>query len=623
MGDGSAKWYAVVVALAIAAGVALRWPVFRLEACSDDYFQYAMVAGVFPIQRSFLDLCKYSDGTAQDVALLMDSGGLPWWSHPNFRLSMMRPLSNALTALDYRLFGANLAAHHLHSLLWWALLVAAVALLLREVLPARIAAVAVLLFSVEEGNRLPLAWLANRSASICLSLGLLGLFFHLRRRRAGLARAPLPGVSLFALALLAGEWAFPVMAYLIAFEVFGSRGSAGERLRALLPYALLCLAFIVAHGLLRYGAFGSGVYVDLFAEPAAYLLEALQRIPVFFAELVFGLNASWWNDGSPWRIFFLQLDLFSLAAWKRLPDWRFWHVLIGLAAVVIGLALIRRALRDRRDRVPRELGWLLCGSLLALLPMVSALTMSRSVLPAFIGVSSAWAVVLLHGFRCLRRSLGQKSIRASLLPLLVVSGTLYCQVWVASHRSYVEMQAYAYWCESVRDWALQAEIDDDQIEDRQIVLVNGIEHTVAFYTPFIRHLYGHALPRSFRVLSSAPLAHDVERTADNVLEMAVLGGTLLDSELERFFRSPRFPFRAGDNVSLTGMRIEIRKLLRGKPQRVRLVFDRPLDDPGYLFLHSSESGMRRFDLPRVGERLRLPIARYPDKRWLRPGSQAR
>jgi hypothetical protein len=291
-----------------------------------------------------------------------------------------------------------------------------------------------------------------------------------------------------------------------------------------------------------------------------------------------------------------------------------------LAAGVAGLAVIRRALRDRRDRLPGELGWLLCGSLLALFPMVSALTMSRSVLPSFIGVSAAWSVVLLHGCRSLRRSPGRRSLRTSLLHLLIVSGTLYCQVWVAAHRSYVEMQSYAYWCESVRDWALRAEIDDEA-EHREIVMVNGIEHTTAFFTPFIRHLYGHARPRSCRVLVSAPLAHDIERTAENTLEITVLGGTLLDSELERFFRSPRFPFRAGDTVSLKGMRIEILKLLRGKPQRVRFVFDRALDDPAYLFLHATESGLRRFYPPEVGQRTRLPIARYPDRRWLGPQVQ--
>jgi hypothetical protein len=210
-----------------------------------------------------------------------------------------------------------------------------------------------------------------------------------------------------------------------------------------------------------------------------------------------------------------------------------------------------------------------------------------------------------------------------LLPLLIVSGTLYCQFWVASHRSFIEMQAYAYWCESVRDWALQAEIDDREVADQQIVLVNGIEHTTAFFTPFIRHLYGHPLPRSCRILNSAPLAHDVERTAGNTLEIAVLGGALLDSELESFFRSPRFPLRSGDTVSLRGLRIEILKLLRGKPQRVRFVFDRALDDPAYLFLHSTASGLRRFDLPKVGQRVRLPIAYYPDKRWLEPEAKAR
>ena len=607
--------FAAIVVGSIFAGTVLRWRSFEAGFGSDDYPQYAMIKGVFPVERSPLDLFNFVGGE-EEVPALKNSGAVPWWTHPELRLAMMRPLSSALIVIDHAVFGDYLLGFHLHSMLWWAFLVFCVALLLRELLPVQVAAIAVVLFAAEEGHGLSVAWLANRSALLSLSLGVLGLWGHIRWRRGGYRPAAVFSLIMFSLAILAGEWTFPVFAYLFAFELLGVRGPLWRRALALMPAAVLGMAFLVAQSLLDYGSLASNVYINPVAEPGVFIIKSLQRIPVFFADLVFGINSIWWWVGTPWRVFFLRLDLFTPEVWRLLPDWQFWHFLLGVSAGVLSFYLVRWSLHPRSPRIRRELCWLLLGSLLALVPMVASFPSSRLVVPAFVGVSAAWATVVLHAFRALYRSFGLEPLRFCHLSALVLAGVLYFQVWQASIHSMHEVGGRAGFHHSVRQWILQAEIDDRGIENRDIFMVNGLEHTQVVFSPFIRYFHGHPLPRSWRVLSAAPRAHDIVRSASNVLEFSVLGGSMLDSDLERLYRADRYPLREGDRVELDGLQVEVLRLFKGKPSMMRFTFDRELEYPGYLFLHNDDRGLRRFKLPPVGERVRLPKAQFPDERLL-------
>jgi hypothetical protein len=273
--------------------------------------------------------------------------------------------------------------------------------------------------------------------------------------------------------------------------------------------------------------------------------------------------------------------------------------------------------------VPRELSWLLLGSLLALVPMVASFPSSRLVVPAFVGVSVAWSAVILHAFRSLRRSFNPSPLRFSIVAALALAGVLYFQVWQASNHSIQEVGGRTYFHKSVRAWILEAEIDDKKVEKQDIFLVNALEHTEVVFSPFIRFFHGHPLPRSCRVLSAAPRAHDIVRTAPNVLEFSVLGGTMLDSDLEKLYRADRFPLKLHDKVKLDGLQVEILRLLKGKPFMVRFTFDRRLEDPGFLFLHNDEKGLRKFNLPRIGGRVRVPKAQFPDNGLLQLAKRLR
>jgi hypothetical protein len=88
--------------------------------------------------------------------------------------------------------------------------------------------------------------------------------------------------------------------------------------------------------------------------------------------------------------------------------------------------------------------------------------------------------------------------------------------------------------------------------------------------------------------------------------------------METLFRTVREPLELGTVVELDGLRVEVLRLVHGRPQKLRSVFDRPLDDPSLVFLHSTEHGLAAFHIPPVGATVRVPRAAIPDGTKLRP-----
>jgi len=138
----------------------------------------------------------------------------------------------------------------------------------------------------------------------------------------------------------------------------------------------------------------------------------------------------------------------------------------------------------------------------------------------------------------------------------------------------------------------------------------------SIYTPLVRVVVEkRPFPKddSWQAISMAPCAHRLTRTHANRLELEVIGGSMLGTEFERLFRSPRYPFRPGQQISLGVlarpgyMTITILEMGQTGPSRVALEFDRPLEDDASLwFLVWKDGHLRRFQPPPVGASIVLP-----------------
>ncbi|MEZ4225337.1 MAG: hypothetical protein R3B13_30580 [Polyangiaceae bacterium] len=557
------------LALAILAALALHAPTLHSGLVADDYLQVAMLDGRYPVARSSWDLYSFSCG-AEDVPALMRHGVLPWWSHPELKLSALRPLSSLLLALDVAL-GLPPWARHLHSLAWLVAFMCVAAALFRRTLTPWAAAVAALIVAVTPAHVWPAGWLANRTALVSATLGLGAVVLQLRRRDDPSHTSAWAVPVLVTAALAAGEYALSVAGLVFGFELL-ARDGWRHRARRLLPWAAPALGYFVLHKALGYGAFGSSVYVDPIASPLKFVLAILLRLPALLASELF-LLPSELVHGALVLSFGLSLG-----------------IVVGLCsafALVAALALRGRA-EARRTALTYFSG--LCCSLL---PLVATLPSSRMLVVPSVAGSALVATVCVALLASPRRHFLLRALAAGAglllaalhLPIAAFHTSRATRQWSELHTRIAEMAATAELPASATSW----------------VLLNAAEPT-AIYLPWMRRR--EAQP-TFAVLSISPEPLTVLRSGDRTLELVAGEHGMLTDPASRLFRGletpfPEAPVATGDVV------VQVKELSPFGVKRIRVEFRRPFDDPALLVLVLDGGRLRRFTPPALGGSARIP-----------------
>ncbi|MFZ5470270.1 MAG: hypothetical protein ACOZIN_12615 [Myxococcota bacterium] len=555
---------ATLAALALAAALSL--PALSLGLFLDDYIHLASATGLESPAKG-LELYRFASGNPSELARFIERGPYPWWTLRELKLNFWRPFSSALTYVDLALFGKLEWPPHLHSALWYLALVGACALVLRRALPSALGGAALLLFAIDDAHWMPVSWLANRNALVAATPALLGLVAHLRWReerwRFGL---PLSMLG-YTLGLLAGEAALGVFCYLAAYEWVAAPGGRRERLGALLPAGLLGLAYVVVYKLGNYGAFGSGIYIDPSATPGAFLVALPPRLLAMVAA---------------------QLVAFPADFWLYFEHLRPVQVSLGALALVGSGWLLRRAIRGLAEVERRGLTWLLAGAGLSLLPVAATFPTNRLLLLPSLGGSALLAVLIRHAWRA------SPFERAWAVVLVLLHVPLAVLGWGSQYAAFGSAGPRV-------EKTLVVPLDPSL----HVVIPLAPDPSVALYAPVVRSYRGAPQPRSWWTLSLAPFDHLLTRTAEDALELEVVGGHMLSTVFEQMVRAPQFPLREGDQVTLRGFTATVREASSQGPRRLAFRFDRPLDDPSLLFLEWKEGALRPLELPKVGESRRL------------------
>ena len=609
----------LVVLLAVGLGAWARVDALDSGFWADDFMQYAMLTHAWPSQRAVWDLFHFVDGDPADHKRMVDYGVDPWWTHPQFRLSLLRPVPSLLCAFDHRVFGFEARPHHIHSVLWWAALVASVGWLLFSVLPPEAAACAVLLFSVEESHTVPFLWLSNRSALVATVFAVAALCCHLAWRRGRSATFRFASIGLLALALSCGEYALASIGYLVCAE-FAQQWPGVSRRRALLPAVTLTLGFVLLSAALGYGSSHSTLYTSPFSAPLDYAGKLATGLPVLLGDLTLSIPADWWSFGSPWPAQLHDWSELSDATWETLPAWRTWQ----LSGGVLGALLTAALLKWLRPRVSpadfRTLLWLLAGAVLGLFPVLSSFVTTRLVMPSSIGFCALFGTALAQGLSALvrwysklRARAPHSSLRADVAAVLVLGVIGYLHGVQAFSDSRHTTQFFAFVADSRTMWPLTLELDDKTSGGQRLVMFNAADANDAPHAPFIRYAYKLPLMRGFRLLSGAPGEHEVLRVDAHTLELRVLDvNGLAGSMVGSLTRAQDDWLQPGQQVDVDGMHVEVRKVHAGQPVLMRFRFDVPVDDPSLVFVESTPLGLRRLTLPAIGTRLRLAAPTMPD-----------
>lgn len=511
--------------------------------------RYGKVVGLFeffPADRARLDE-------------LRQMGVLPWWTQADIQGGFFRPLTGLTHLFDWVVIGNHPALHHLQSLGWFAAVLLAAGAFFRAWLgPGRAAAVATLLFAVDESHALPAGWMANRNALLAMLFVTLAARSHLAAIE-GRPRAALLTAAWTAAALASAEAGTAAFFVFAALEL-GRGGSPRARVARWLPVGLVGVAWAALWAGLGFGMHGSGLYLDPVREPLAWLTALPHRLGV--------LGAAAWLNAPADLWMFLPLDV---------------ERAVGFVLLVLTAAFVTAVVGGVRAD-PRVLqGLVLAG--VALLPPSAAFPMTRVVGVAGLGVAGVLGVVAVAGSAGLAR-------RAA----LVLHGPIAAVMLFGQALGAPALLGAANATADVAP-------DRPEVADQHVVLLRGMEVFTA-YVAMIRGFDGRAGPASLVLLAPMGQPMTVERMDARTVRVRVEGGAFRVVG-ERLCRAK--PFEVGETSRSGAAAVTVREVTAdGFPVEWDVQFDVPADDPSLLWRAPDGFATAPWVPPAIGERVAVP-----------------
>jgi hypothetical protein len=574
-----------VLPASVLAGVALCAPSLSNGFCWDDHWlrlvgRHAPLLPGLPLAP--WDQFAFWRGDSATFLARRELGGVPWWTDEALRAVLLRPIASLTHALDQALWPESAVAMHAHSLVWFALLVVAAGWLYRQLMPAPwVAGLATVLFAIDDGHGMPVGWIANRSAVISAVFAAVALGAHHRWRasgwRPGVLLAPLAWVG----ALLCGEIAVGLGAFLLAYALCLDRARPLARAVSLLPCGVAYAAWHLSYRALGFGVAGLELYIDPAASPVRFARLALERVPVMLCSQLAVPSAG----------------LFGMVTAQAARLW------VGAAVVICALVALALAALLARDRLARFFG---LATLLSIVPACGTAPHDRLLMIASIGGAGLVAVSLAAVAEGASAAWPAAARRAL--------GTL-AVVWLLVHGLHaplsLPLQAVGMGLLGrATDRAMNAIPRD--IGTRTLMVVNAPFDLLCSQIPWWSLSVGREAPARLRCLGTSEHAVRVSRPSERELYLRVQEG-YFDGRLDGLFRSLDRPLRAGDSVGLSDMTVEVLELTPdARPRQVRVRLHPHVDPGARVWMTWQGKGWVPFELPGVGESRVLAPARLLD-----------
>jgi len=533
--------------LVVVLGVILGLPTLAAGFFSDDWFMLAALRRRWPQAPPWWDLYDFvtttDDGVRADVA----HGVLPWWTPPSLRLHLVRPLSSALLALDHRVFGDVPVGWHVHSLVWWALLLPVVAALFRRILPGATGTLALFVFAVVPAHAQDYGWLSARHMLVAAVPSLGALLAHIRAREEGWQ----PGRWLAPLGLAVGlagsEAALGAAAFWMSYEVLGPPVLGDRRKRAIgaAPAVLVTVVYLVLYRLAGGGIVSSGAYVSPLPDPLRFVAKLAERLPMLVGDATLGA---------------------PVEASFGAPSWPF--ILVGLAGAALcgWLAWASRDLVTAGERA--ALRWLVPGALLAVLGTCGGMPGGRALLVADLGFAALLAVLVRRGWERGASTVGRRVV-AGLLTFIHVGLAPVALVGSIFFAMRMGRQALA----------IAGAVPREVAPARRVFVLAASDPMASIYVmATLLADGGDGLDCVVR-LTATRADYRVTRVDGMTLALEPVGTPLLRGPWETLYRSRSLTVSLGDEVTVCGARVRVAAVDGGSPTRLEVHFGVPLDHP--------------------------------------------
>ncbi|MFQ5490903.1 MAG: hypothetical protein ACE5GE_09300 [Phycisphaerae bacterium] len=570
-----------------ALAIALALPSLGAGWLADDDHIRLKLLGLgdfMDLGRDSLDLFRFTGRDAVHNAHLMDVGVWPWWTVSDIQAAFYRPLTSLTHWLDFQAWPNHAWPMHAHSLLWFGALVCSVGWLHRRFTGAVwIAGLATLLYAIDDARAVPAAWMANRNSLLTVLFGVLAIGFHDRWRRDRWSAGAALGPVMLLLSLLSKEAGVATCAYLAAHALFLDQAKPHRRILALLPYALLVIAWRLQWSQMGYGiSSGVAIYIDPINQPLAFAGAVLQRGPLYLLS----------------QFLFPPSDLYLPAV-----DFGFlWiYTLIALAL----LAALAAAVLPRLNWSPTTRFWTL-GMLLSVPPICAGFPGDR--LLGFVGLGGSALLAnffaTLWGWIDSADNASKPTRKGRTLPRHVRMASL---VLIGVHFGLAPLgllvrSAYPMGPPSYIEGLLVRIPDDTDLTGKTVVIVTAPVPLMVGYLPERRALAGLSLPQRTRALAPHQSAGvEVTRTDTHTLTIRPAEG-FMNMSFDRLARNLDHPFHLNQQVKLAGMTVTVTKLTDdNRPAQAQFRFDQPLEHPDLFWIYWNADRFSPFILPPQGQ----------------------
>jgi hypothetical protein len=570
------------IAWAMLAAVVLMLPSLFSGMLGDDYFIRAAVlqnTGIPCVPRTPVNAFTFSSGDPIDVKQGIEVGLYPWWTHPRRKMSFFRPLPALTHWLDFKLFPASVPLMHVHSILWYALLVYVAGLLYRRFLvPFWVAGLATLFYAVDYSHAFGAGMLCGRYAIMAAVFGVLTLLTHDSGHNGSRTCSIIAPVA-FVVSLLCGESAIATGGYLVAYVLFIERGKPSARLASLLPYVVIVCTWWIIYTWFGYGTAHIGPYINPGQSVPRFLLNLMQCLPV----LLLG-----------------HISLPPSDLWSFLPAW---PARIYAACAAAGILLVVWGIWPllARDRTAR---FFALGTVLAAIPFCASLPSNRHLF--FTGLGS---MGLISGFFALVLEKPAWFAPYWRMPRTLITGIWFFSCAVVFPLLFAPATLVNILLQKPLTLAAQTIApQNDECLSGQTLVVNITYEQILFFIPFIRAANGQNPCLNTFLLSAGLEPVEVQRVNDRTLVVRIRGG-MLRRTWEQFFRDSASPLEKGYTLQLPGFSATVTALTDdGLPAELQYIFNKPLEDRSLKWLTWSDDGFIPFVLPAAGETIKVKPA---------------
>lgn len=241
------------------------------------------------VWHSINQLFNFHDHKNQTIREGIQTGFMPWWTNPDLHWSMGRPLAGLFHWLDYALWPDQPVLMHLHSGLWFLLLVLVliktVTRLARDIGyqdASRMMWLGSLIFVLDCSHYEAIYWLAARNMMIASVFFWVTLYFY---HRWSIEKNPIffiAGFFSFLGALLSAEMGVVTLIVLVLYVFTFSDKPFTKHCIGLFIYFILFLLWKKLYISLGFGNSGGQLYVDPVTDPVGFFKQMWQLFPIYF-----------------------------------------------------------------------------------------------------------------------------------------------------------------------------------------------------------------------------------------------------------------------------------------------------------------------------------------------------